>query len=100
MAARVVRAPYVFLGLLGFSGSRIEAAFSQAHAMPRAAPPAGPGLGVVTAPHAVYSTNPRVLAELLRAGPASVHLAEDPAERRFCAEMAGGFATLVRMLGA
>jgi cytosine/adenosine deaminase-related metal-dependent hydrolase len=86
--------------VFGFSGARIEAALAQAHDQRAKAPPPGPGLRVVASPHAVYSTNPRVLADLLRGGPASIHLAEDPAERRFCAEMTGPFASLMRTLGA
>jgi len=61
------------------------------------APP--PGLAVAPSPHAVYSTHPPSLARLLRAGPASVHAAEDPEERRFCAEAAGPFAELAEALG-
>ncbi|HET9595346.1 MAG TPA: amidohydrolase family protein, partial [Anaeromyxobacteraceae bacterium] len=86
--------------VFGFSGARIEAALTLAHDQRAKAPPPGSGLRIVPSPHAVYSTNPRVLADLLRAGPASVHLAEDPAERRFCAEMTGPFASLMRTLGA
>jgi len=61
------------------------------------APP--PGLAVAPSPHAVYSTHPETLRRLLRAGRASVHVAEDPAEREFCAEAAGPFAELVLKLG-
>jgi aminodeoxyfutalosine deaminase len=98
--ARARLAGTVYHEVFGFSGARIEAALAAAAGLrARAgAPPAG--LAIAPSPHAVYSTNPRVLAELLRAGPASIHLAEDPAERAFCARMAGPFASLVRALGA
>jgi cytosine/adenosine deaminase-related metal-dependent hydrolase len=86
--------------VFGFSGARIEVALAQARAVRASAPPPGAALSIAPSPHAVYSTRPNVLAELLRAGPASIHLAEDPAERRFCSEMAGPLAELVRALGA
>jgi len=59
----------------------------------------GPGLRVAPSPHAVYSTHLPAAAALLRAGPASIHLAEVPDERRFVAEAAGPFADLVLRLG-
>jgi cytosine/adenosine deaminase-related metal-dependent hydrolase len=55
---------------------------------------------VVTSPHATYSTFHPALVELLHAGPGSLHLAEDPAERAFAAEAAGAFASLVARMGA
>ena len=90
----------VFHEVFGFSPARIATALAAAAELRAMAPDPGPGLRVCTTPHAVYSTNPRVLAELLRAGPASIHLAEDPAERRFCAEAAGPFAAMNRSFGA
>jgi cytosine/adenosine deaminase-related metal-dependent hydrolase len=90
----------VFHEVFGFSRRRIEAALDEAAALARAAPAAAPGLRVVLTPHPVYSTNTEVLAKLLRAGPASIHLAEDPAERRFCAEGGGPFAGLLQALTA
>jgi cytosine/adenosine deaminase-related metal-dependent hydrolase len=90
----------VFHEVFGFSRRRIELALEQAQALASAAAPPAPGLRVVLSPHAVYSTHADVLAKLLRAGPASIHLAEDPAERRFCAEGAGPFAGLNHALGA
>jgi cytosine/adenosine deaminase-related metal-dependent hydrolase len=90
----------VFHEVFGFSRRRIEAALEQAQALAAAAPAPGRGLRVVLSPHAVYSTHPEVLAKLLRAGPASIHLAEDPAERRFCAEGGGPFAGLNQALSA
>ena len=59
----------------------------------------GPGLRVAMSPHAVYSTHLGAAAELLGAGPASIHLAEVPEERRFTAEAAGPFAELALRLG-
>ncbi len=85
--------------VFGFSGARIEASLAAADEMLARAGDPGPGLAIARSPHSVYSTNPRVLAELLRAGPASVHLAEDPGERIFCAAKTGPFASLQRMLG-
>lgn len=90
----------VFHEVFGFSERRIEAALAQAGALRAAAPAPGPGLRIAPSPHAVYSTHPRAVAELLRAGPASIHLAEDPAERSFCAAGAGPFATMNRAFGA
>jgi len=88
----------VFHEVFGFSRRRIEAALEQARALAATAPAPGPGLRVVLSPHAVYSTHTEVVAKLLRAGPASIHLAEDPAERRFCAEGSGPFAGLTQAL--
>lgn len=90
----------VFHEVFGFSRRRIETMLEQARTLAAAAPAPGPGLRVVLSPHAVYSTHPEVLAKLLRAGPASIHLAEDPAERRFCAEGGGPFAGLTHALAA
>jgi len=93
--ARAGLAGTVFHEVFGLSEARIDAALAEARARRAAAPAPGPGISVVTTPHAVYSTNPRVVAELLRAGAASIHLAEDPAERQFCSEGTGPFASLV-----
>ena len=90
----------LFHEVFGFSEARIEAALATARELRAGAGEPGPGLAIAPSPHAVYSTHPRVVAELLRAGPASIHLAEDPAERLFCAEGAGPFAALNRALGA
>ncbi len=90
----------LFHEVFGFSGARIEAALAAAAELRARAGPTPPGLAIAPSPHAVYSTNPRVLAQLLRAGPASIHLAEDPAERLFCSRVSGPFAGLVRALGA
>ncbi len=85
--------------VFGLSEARISDALSAAAAVRSRAGEPAPGLAIAPSPHAVYSTHPRVLAELLRAGPASIHLAEDPGERRLCAEAKGPFAELARMLG-
>ncbi len=98
--ARAGLAGTLFHEVFGFSPGRIATALAQAEEARRSAGPVAHGLRICLSPHAVYSTNPRVLGELLRAGPASVHLAEDPAERTFCAEGAGPFAAMNRSLGA
>jgi cytosine/adenosine deaminase-related metal-dependent hydrolase len=89
----------LFHEVFGYAEARCaEAERAAAEARARAgAPPRG--LSFAPSPHAVYSTHPPTLARLLRAGPASVHVAEDPAERRFCAEAAGPFAELAAALG-
>jgi cytosine/adenosine deaminase-related metal-dependent hydrolase len=89
----------LFHEVFGYAEARCaEAERLAAGTRERAGPPP-PGLSVAPSPHAVYSTHPPSLARLLRAGPASVHAAEDPGERRFCAEAAGPFAELVEALG-
>jgi cytosine/adenosine deaminase-related metal-dependent hydrolase len=90
----------LFHEVFGLSEARIEEALRQAEAVRDAAPAAGPGLRIVPSPHAVYSTHPRVVASLLGAGPASIHLAEDPAERTFVADGTGPLAPLMAELGA
>lgn len=77
-------------------GSRPEwlAAARAAAAEARSAAPRRAGLRVVESPHAVYSTDPDGLAALLVGPPASLHLAEDPAERAYVADGAGPFAEL------
>ena len=97
--ARAGLAGTVFHEVFGFSEARIGAALAAALALRARAGAAARGLSIATSPHAVYSTHPRVVSELLRAGPASIHLAEDPAERLFCAEGGGPFALLNRALG-
>jgi len=98
--ARAGIAGTLYHEVFGFSGARIEAALAAAADRRGRAGQPGPGLAIAPSPHAVYSTNPRVLADLLRAGPASVHVAEDPEERVFCSSMTGPLASLLRMLGA
>jgi cytosine/adenosine deaminase-related metal-dependent hydrolase len=85
--------------VFGFTPHRLEGALAAARAAREAAgaPPAG--LRIAPSPHAVYSTHPAAVAELLRAGPASIHLAEDPAERELCASGTGAFGQLLVSLG-
>ncbi len=90
----------VFHEVLGFSEERAQRALAQAQMMREMAPTGTTGLWVAPSPHAVYTTHPGTIASLLRAGPASIHLAEDPAERTFCATGQGPFAALARKLGA
>ena len=90
----------VFHEVFGFSEERVQRALAQAQAAREMAPTGTTGLWVALSPHAVYSTHPGTIASLLRAGPASIHLAEDPAERIFCATGQGPFAALARKLGA
>jgi cytosine/adenosine deaminase-related metal-dependent hydrolase len=89
----------VFHEVFGVTPRRFADALAAAKALRAAAPEPGPGLRVVTSPHAVYSTFHPGLVELLRAGPGSIHLAEDPAERALVARGAGAFGHLVARLG-
>ncbi|HUK67110.1 MAG TPA: amidohydrolase family protein [Anaeromyxobacteraceae bacterium] len=84
----------------GFSSDRIESALAAAADRRAALGRPAPGLRIAPSPHAVYSTHPQVVASLLRAGPASIHLAEDPDERLFCSRMEGPLSSLARVLGA
>jgi cytosine/adenosine deaminase-related metal-dependent hydrolase len=89
----------VFHEVFGTTPGRIAGALADAGEARRTAPAPGPGLRVVTSPHAVYSTFHPALVELLHAGPGSLHLAEDPAERAFVSSSSGGFAALVTRMG-
>ncbi|HYQ80514.1 MAG TPA: amidohydrolase family protein [Anaeromyxobacteraceae bacterium] len=90
----------VYHEVFGFSDERAEAAL-RAASEARATATTGPtSLGVALSPHALYSTNPRLLQRLLRQGPASIHLAEDPAERLFAARGEGPLCAIARQLGA
>jgi len=89
----------VFHEVFGTTPKRLAHAVADALEFRRAAPAPAPGLRVVTSPHAIYSTFHPALVELLRAGPGSIHLAEDPAERAFVSSAAGGFAALVARMG-
>jgi cytosine/adenosine deaminase-related metal-dependent hydrolase len=97
--ARAGVAGTLFHEVFGFSPERAEMALAAAASMRARAAAPGAGRSIAPSPHAVYSTHPRLVAELLRAGPASIHLAEDPAERAFCADRGGPFAALHRDLG-
>jgi len=88
----------VFNEVFGTAPARLAAAREEARRRRAATPPA-PGLRVVESPHAVYSTDPAGLLELLAGPPASIHLAEDPAERQLLAEGGGPFAALVARMG-
>ncbi len=90
----------IFHEVFGLSEARIGAALAEAEAHRDAAPGLGPGLRIVPSPHAVYSTHPREVARLLAAGPASIHVAEDPAERAFVTRGEGPLAGLMAALGA
>jgi cytosine/adenosine deaminase-related metal-dependent hydrolase len=92
----------IFHEVFGASAERFAAARARAKAIRKAAL-LGPGTGlrVVESPHAVYSTHPAGLLELLAGPPASLHLAEDPAEREFVSTGGGPFGALrARMGGA
>jgi cytosine/adenosine deaminase-related metal-dependent hydrolase len=89
----------VFQEVFGTTRERIDAAIADALRVAAGAPPPAPGLGVTLSPHAIYSTLHDAVVELLQRGPGSLHLAEDPAERRFVSEGGGGFAALVARMG-
>ena len=89
----------VFLGVCGLTPRRMLEAMEAATALRAALPPPPPGLRVVPSPHAVYSTHHPSLVQLLEAGPGSLHLAEDPAERAFVSTGKGGFGHLVALMG-
>jgi cytosine/adenosine deaminase-related metal-dependent hydrolase len=88
----------VFHEVFGAIPERLSAA-RDAAGVRRAALLAGGPLRVVESPHAVYSTAPAGLLELLSGPPASLHLAEDPAERQFVATGEGPFAALRARMG-
>jgi cytosine/adenosine deaminase-related metal-dependent hydrolase len=90
----------LFHEVFGFAPERAEAALARAREARAAAGDPGPGLRIAPSPHGVYSTSPALVARLLAAGPASIHLAEHPDERAFCARAEGPFAALNRTLGA
>ena len=89
----------IFHEVFGTTPRRLAHTVAAADETRRAASAPAAGLRVVTSPHAIYSTFHAALVELLRAGPGSLHLAEDPAERAFVASAAGGFAALVARMG-
>jgi cytosine/adenosine deaminase-related metal-dependent hydrolase len=90
----------VFHEVFGTTPERMVKALADAREVRRSSPAPAPGLRVVTSPHAIYSTFHPALVELLHAGPGSLHLAEDPAERAFASRASGGFAALVQRMGA
>jgi aminodeoxyfutalosine deaminase len=89
----------VFHEVFGITPRRMAEALAQARAMRAAAPAPAPGLRIVESPHAVYSTHHPSLVALLRAGPGSIHLAEDEAERAFVSTGTGAFGHLVARMG-
>ncbi len=89
----------IFHEVFGITPRRMADALAAAEAMRAAAPPPAPGLRVVPSPHAIYSTHHPSLVELLRAGPGSLHLAEDPAERTLVSSGTGAFGHLVARMG-
>jgi cytosine/adenosine deaminase-related metal-dependent hydrolase len=89
----------LYLEVFGATQARIDEALAKAGAAREAAGPPPPGLRIVTSPHATYSTHHPTLARLLAGGPSSVHLAEDPAERRLLANGDGPFAPILSKLG-
>jgi aminodeoxyfutalosine deaminase len=90
----------VFHEVFGITPHRMADALARAAAHRAHAPAPPPGLRVVQSPHAVYSTHHPALVDLLRAGPGSIHLAEDPAERTFVSSGKGGFGHLLARMGA
>jgi len=90
----------LFHEVFGLSAARIGAARAAAAQARQAHAARTPGLRIVPSPHAVYSTRPEVVGELLASGPSSIHLAEDPAERAFTASGAGPLAPLMAALGS
>jgi aminodeoxyfutalosine deaminase len=89
----------VFQEVFGPTPRRFLEALDAAKLMRSLAPEPPPGLRIVTSPHAIYSTPYPNVVELLRAGPGSIHLAEDPAERSFVSTGTGGFGHLVARMG-
>ena len=85
--------------VFGATPDGIAEALAKAVAARDAAGPPPPGLRIVPSPHAVYSTHLATLLRLLSEGPASVHLAEDPAERALLAHGDGPFADVLSKLG-
>jgi cytosine/adenosine deaminase-related metal-dependent hydrolase len=90
----------IYHEVFGFSAERADAALAEARSSRELAATGPNTLTVALSPHSVYSTHPGTLAWLLRSGPASIHLAEDPGERAFCATGSGPFAEIARKLGA
>jgi cytosine/adenosine deaminase-related metal-dependent hydrolase len=89
----------VFHEVFGFTPHRIEAALAVAREA-REGVVEPPGLRIVLSPHAVYSTELHTIEVLLRAGPGSIHLAEDPEERVLCATGKGGFGRMLASMEA
>lgn len=97
--AREGLAGTLFHEIYGFSEVRAAEAMRAAAGVRERAGDPGPGLRVAPCPHAVYSTFLGAAAQLLGAGPSSIHLAEVPEERSFVAGATGPFADLALRLG-
>jgi cytosine/adenosine deaminase-related metal-dependent hydrolase len=97
--AREGMAGTVFHEIYGFTEGRAAEAMRAASSVRDRAGDPGPGLRVAMSPHAVYSTHLGAAAQLLGAGPSSIHLAEAPEERLFVAHATGPLAELVLRLG-
>lgn len=97
--ARAGVAGTIFHEVFGVTERRFAEALRVARETRSRAPEPPPGLRIVTSPHAIYSSHHPSLVELLRAGPGSLHLAEDPAERALVAAGTGGFRHLLARLG-
>ncbi len=89
----------VFHEVFGSTAERLAKA-REAAAWVREALPPHPGLRVVESPHAVYSTDRDGLLALLAGPPASLHCAEDPAEREFVVSGGGPFGALRQKWGS
>jgi cytosine/adenosine deaminase-related metal-dependent hydrolase len=89
----------VFHEVFGLTPRRMVEALDAAKDIRARAPAPPPGLRVATSPHAIYSTPHPNVVELLLAGPGSIHLAEDPAERAFVSTGTGPFKHLVARMG-
>jgi len=90
----------LFHEVFGSAPERLEAARAAARVIRANHATTGViGLRVVESPHAVYSTEQAGLLSLLAGPPASIHLAEDPAEREFVATGGGPFGALRRRMG-
>ncbi len=89
----------VFHEVFGLTPRRMLEALEAARDIRSRVPDPPRGLRVVTSPHAIYSTHHPSLVDLLRGGPGSIHLAEDPAERSFASTGTGPFGHLVARMG-
>jgi len=98
--AQVGLAGTLYHEVFGFTPRRFEASLEAAGAARAAAGDPPPGLRIARSPHAIYSTQAANVLGLLDAGPGSLHLAEDPDERRLCHDGAGAFARMLQSLGA
>ncbi len=89
----------VFHEVFGLTPRLMAEALEAARKIRARTPAPPPGLRIATSPHAIYSTPHPNVVELLLAGPGSIHLAEDPAERAFVSTGTGPFRHLVTRMG-